>query len=98
MLHQQQRITSKRVAFVAVMGATANLLGFRAIPIGPTKFHLMQLPIILTGLSLGPWIGGLVGLVGSAVMAYTLVPPNPYILLGNAILGFFVGAFYSRLK
>ena len=93
---QRQRMTSKLVAFVAVMGATANLLGFFAISMGPTKFHLLQLPIILAGLSLGPWIGGLVGFVGAAVMAYTTL--NPYLLLGNAILGFSVGALYSRLK
>lgn len=31
-------------------------------------------------------------------MAFRLRPPNPYILLGNAILGFMTGAFYSRLK
>ena len=96
MFDQTLRMTSKLVAFVAVMGATANLLGFFAIPIGPTKFHLLQLPIILAGLSLGPWIGGLVGFVGAAVMAYTTL--NPYLLLGNAILGFSVGAMYSHLK
>ena len=58
----------------------------------------MQLPIILTGLCLGSGAGGLVGFIGAAVMAFRLQPPNPYILLGNAILGFMTGAFYSCLK
>ncbi len=31
-------------------------------------------------------------------MAFRLRPPNPYILLGNAILGLITGVFYSRLK
>ena len=96
MSHPKPKMTSKLVAFVAVMGATANLLGFFAIPLGPTRFHLLQVPIILAGLSLGPWIGGLVGFVGAGVMAYNTL--NPYLLLGNAILGFSVGAVYSRLK
>ena len=93
-----RKITSKQIAFIAVMCALANVLGFFTIPIGLTSIHLMQLPIILTGLSLGSWAGGLVGFVGAVVMAYRLSPPNPYILLGNAILGFFTGLFYSRLK
>jgi uncharacterized membrane protein len=58
----------------------------------------MQLPIILTGLALGPCSGGLVGFIGAAVMAFRLRPPNPCILRGNAILGFMAGMFYSRLK
>jgi len=80
------------------MCAVANVLGFLTIPIGIAEIHLMQLPIILAGLALGPWIGGLVGFVGAAVMAFRLHPPNPYILLGNALLGFVAGMFYSRLK
>jgi hypothetical protein len=31
-------------------------------------------------------------------MAFTLQPPNPFILLGNAILGFFTGLFYQWLR
>jgi uncharacterized membrane protein len=80
------------------MSALANVLGYFSIPIGLTTIHLMQLPIILTGLSLGSWAGGLVGFIGATSMAYNLSPPNPYILLGNALLGFLTGMFYSRLK
>jgi uncharacterized membrane protein len=98
MILPDRKITPKQIAFVAVMCALANVLGFFMIPIGLASIHLMQLPIILTGLSLGSWAGGLVGFAGAVVMAYRLSPPNPYILLGNAILGFFTGLFYSRLK
>ena len=98
MSRQNQWLTSKLIAFIAVMCAVANVLGFFTIPIGIAEIHLMQLPIILTGLALGPWIAGLVGFVGAAVMAFRLRPPNPYILIGNAILGFMAGMFYSRLK
>ena len=98
MAQKNLRLTSKLVAFIAVMCAVANILGFLTIPLGIAEIHLMQLPIILTGLALGPGAGGLVGFLGAAVMAFRLRPPNPYILLGNAILGFFTGLFYLRPK
>ena len=98
MAQKNSRLTSKLVAFIAVMCAVANILGFLTIPLGIAEIHLMQLPIILTGLALGPGAGGLVGFIGAAVMAFRLHPPNPYILLGNAIRGFFTGLFYLRLK
>ena len=88
MPRQTTRLTTKLIAYLAVMCAVTNVLGFFTIPIGVAEIHLMQLPIILTGLALGPWTGGLVGFIGAAVMAFRLQPPNPYILLGNAILGF----------
>jgi uncharacterized membrane protein len=80
------------------MSALANVLGYFSIPLGTTRIHFMQLPMILSGLALGSIVGGIVGFTGAAVMAFTLLPPNPYILPGNAILGFFTGLFYSRLK
>jgi len=98
MSRQNRRLTSKLIAFTAVMCAVANVLGLFSIPIGLTKIHLMQLPMILSGLALGPWIGGLVGFIGATTMAFNLPSPNLYILPGNAILGFFTGLFYLRLK
>jgi uncharacterized membrane protein len=83
------------------MCAVANVLGLFAIPIGITTIHLMQLPIILTALVLGARAGGLVGLIGAAVMAFRLPFPSPnkfVIMPGNGILGFMTGVFYSRLK
>ncbi len=80
------------------MSGLANILGYLSIPIGTTTIHFMQLPIILSGLALGSLAGGIVGFIGATVMAFTLPTPNPFILLGNAILGFFTGFFYLRLK
>jgi len=86
------------IAFVSVMCALSNILGLFTVPVGLTSIHLVQFPIVLTGLSLGPWAGGLVGLIGALTMAYRLAPPNPYIIPGNAILGLLTGMFYLRLK
>jgi hypothetical protein len=80
------------------MVALANLLGLLKLPMGPLTIHLLQLPIILTGLVLGGSAGGTVGLVGAILGAFTLSQPNPYIIPGNAILGFFTGLLYNRLR
>jgi len=90
--------SSKLVAFVAAMAGLANVFGLVAIPIGFTSIHFMQLPIILTGLAVGAVPGGFVGLLGSLVMAFRLPTANPYIIVGNAILGSLTGFFYSRIK
>lgn len=91
-------VGTKFVAFVASMGALSNGLGFIAIPAGPITFHLIQLPIIFSGLAAGTLAGGLVGFLGAFVMAFTLPKPNPYIIIGNAILGLLTGMFYSKLR
>ena len=98
MSQPNRRMTSKLITFVATMCAVANVLGLFAISIGTTKIHFMQLPIILSGLALGPSVGGLVGFIGATAMAFNLAPINPYLLLGNAILGFFTGLFYLYLR
>jgi len=90
--------SSKLVAFVAAMAGLANVFGLLAIPVGLTSIHFMQLPMILTGLVVGAVPGAAVGLVGSLVMAFRLPMANPYIIVGNGILGFFTGFFYSRIK
>ena len=94
-----RRISSRFIAFVIIMSAIANVLGLAAIPIGVMSIHFMQLPIILAGLAAGPLAGGFVGFVGAIVMALTTPKGiNPYIPLGNAILGFFTGLFYLGLR
>jgi len=86
------------VAFVAAMSALSNALAFLVIPTGMVTLHMIQLPIVFAGFAAGPLAGGLVGFFGAFVMALTLTKPNPYIIFGNAILGFLTGLFYSRLK
>jgi len=91
-------VGTKFVAFVAAMGALSNVLGFIVVPAGPMTFHLIQLPIVFSGLAVGSLAGGLVGFFGAFVMSFTLPKPNPYLIVGNAILGFLTGTFYSKLR
>lgn len=94
----QKTSMTKQIAFIAVMSALANILGYLSIPIGTTKIHFMQLPIILTALAFGAIAGSVVGFIGATVMALTLPTPNLFLLPGNALLGFLTGFFYSRLR
>lgn len=83
------------------MTALANILGLPpfSIPFGIGDIHFMQLPIIFAALAMGAVAGGTVGLLGVITMAFITLPrANPFILPGNALLGFFVGLVYSKLK
>ena len=86
------------VAFVAAMSALSNALGLLVIPTGLVTLHLAQLLVVFSGLAAGSVAGGLVGFFGTFVMAFTLARPNPYVIGGNAILGFLTGFFYLRIK
>lgn len=69
-----------------------NFLGLINLPtVFGFKIHFFQLAVFLATLIYGPSGGLLSGLIGSAYPA--LIMHNPYIIGGNAILGFFVGLF-----
>lgn len=58
------------------------------------KIHFFQYAVFLAAFTFGP-IGGLLsGSVGSLYAAYLMT--NPYILIGNAILGLATGCFVRR--
>lgn len=80
------------------MSALSNALGLLAVPVGLVTLHLIQLPVVLSGLAVGSVAGGLVGFFGAFVMAFTLAKPNPYVIGGNAVLGFLTGFVYHRIR
>jgi uncharacterized membrane protein len=92
------KLNSRIVAFVATMSALANVLGLLVIPAGTVNIHFSQVPVILAGLAVGPLSGAFVGFFGFIIAAFRLPMANPYILGGNAILGFFTGLFYSKIS
>lgn len=61
---------------------------------GGVKVHTFQVAIFLAASLLGPLGGLLSGLIGSLFSALTL--SNPYLMIGNGILGFFAGWFIRR--
>jgi uncharacterized membrane protein len=92
------KLNSRIVAFVATMSALANVLGLLVIPAGVVNIHFSQVPVILAGLAVGPLSGAFVGFFGFIIAAFRLPMANPYILGGNAILGFFTGLIYSKIS
>ena len=72
--------------------ALPNVLGMIniATPWG-FKIHLFQVAIILAAAIFGPAGGALSGFAGSIYAA--LIMGNPYLMVGNALLGFFTGVF-----
>ena len=81
-------------AFFLAVGLP-NLLGMINIDTSwGFKVHTFQLVIFWAALIYGPVGGAMSGLVGSLYSAVAL--SNPYIAVGNALLGFFTGFFMKR--
>ena len=85
----------KSITLLAVLILLPNLLGIINIPTSlGFSIHFFQIAVFLAALIYGPWAGLLSGAIGSAYSAITM--NNPYIIVGNMILGFFVGYFASK--
>lgn len=61
---------------------------------GNWKIHFFPAAIFLAALSFGPAGGLIAGVTGSLYSAFFLA--NPYLLAGNALLGFLTGVFFRR--
>ncbi len=81
------------LAFLAVF---PNILGMVVVPTPfGFKFHLFQVLVFLAALLYGKWGGALAGGFGSIYVAIAL--GNPFIIVGNILLGFFAGLFAKRM-
>ena len=73
-----------------------NYVGmFKYTTIFGLRIHFFQILIFLAAMLYGPLGGALSGAIGSVYVAFAL--NNPYIIIGNIILGLFTGIFY-RMK
>lgn len=75
-MEQKQKISTRKIVFVALMAAlTVAGSALRiTLPIdiaGTTSFHLGNIMCALSGLLLGPWLGGLASGLGSAIYDMT---------------------------
>jgi len=72
-----------------------ELLGSVNVPVAAGfKLHFFPVAIFLAAAIYGPAGGLLSGFAGSFYSAYAM--GNPYILIGNALLGFFTGLFLRK--
>jgi len=85
----------RNIGMLVLFIVLPNVLGMLNIAT-PLGFHLhcFQLAIFLAAAGYGPSGGMLSGAVGSLYSA--VVMSNPWIIAGNAMLGFFTGFFLRR--
>lgn len=89
------KFSHKSLLLLAFLAFFPNLLGMISFstPFG-FNFHFFQILIFLAALLYGP-IGGITsGIFGSFYTA--IIMHNPFIIVGNAILGLFTGIFARK--
>lgn len=89
------KFSAKSVILLMFLAALPNLFGMINMPtVWGFKIHVFQYFIFLAAILYGPVGGVIAGAFGSAFTALAL--NNPYVMIGNMILGFFVGYFFRR--
>lgn len=84
--------TRRNVILLLFLVLLPNLLGMlNYTTLLGLRFHFFQYGIFLAALTYGRWGGLLAGCLGSAYVAASL--GNPYVIIGNMILGYFTGYF-----
>ena len=87
---------------MALMVALSNILSAPpfTIPlvIGAwnSNIHLTQVPILISGILAGPWVGLVTGALGGLYMSFST--EIPFVIGGLAILGFASGILANKMK
>lgn len=93
---------TRLLALIALLSALSNVMMLISVPItllgATTRIHFIQIPILIAAFGIGPLAGCLVGLIGAVSMVFSVMPPNPFIVLYNGLLGFAAGLFYLLLR
>jgi len=88
-------VNYKTISLLVLLAVLPNLLGMINLPtVWGFKIHIFQVAIFLAAATLGPLGGAVSGGFGSLYTAMTL--GNPYIVVGNIILGVVVGYLVHR--
>ena len=83
-------VNYKSITMLIVLALLPNFLGMLNLPtVLGFKIHTFQYVVFIAAALYGPVGGALSGGIGSIYTAFAL--GNPYIAIGNMILGFFVG-------
>lgn len=91
----------RMIIFSSLMIALSVVLGYISIDVAPNfKISLANVPVMFTGMVLGPIFGLLVGII-TDVLNFILKPSGPFhfgFTLTNGLYGFLPGLFYLFLK
>jgi len=85
---------SATLAFTSLALITL-VLTFLVLPLANLRIHFFQAGIFTTAFLFGPLAGALVGGLTSSYVALAIMH-NPWIIGGNALLGFFSAYFYTK--
>ena len=85
-----------RWSALAALGAIAFGLTFLVFPFSQWELHFFQAAVFSSAFLFGPLAGAAVGFVSSSYNGLYILH-NPWILGGNAILGFAAAYFYTRM-
>ncbi len=83
-------------AFLVSLAVVAFALSFAVVPFMQWQLHFFQAAVFASAFVFGPFAGAAVGALASS-WSGLIVLHNPYILAGNAILGFAAAYFYTRM-
>lgn len=86
----------KNIALLIFLAIFPNILGLFHTTIFGVRIHFFQYLIFLAAMIYGPFGGAVAGAFGSMYTAVAL--HNPYIIIGNIILGTCVGLFYKKIN
>ena len=98
---KKKGITTKQIAFMAIMTALSIVLGkFLAINVTEMiRIGLENLPIIVVAVVLGPWRAALTALVadllGCVLRGYTI---NPVVTIGACVFALICGFIFKSVK
>jgi len=88
-------VNYKTISMLIFLAILPNLLGMINLPtVFGFKIHTFQIAIFLAAAIYGPLGGAISGGIGSMYTAFAM--KNPYIAIGNIILGFGAGFFIRR--
>lgn len=84
-----------RLAAVVSLAVLTFALTFAVVPFAEWKLHLFQVGIFTSAFLFGPFAGAVVGALSGSYTGLFLLN-NPWIIGGNAILGFSAAYLYTR--
>ena len=100
---KKKRITTKTVCAVGLLVALSVGIGWVCktyLTFGAIRVTFENMPVILSGLLFGPWVGACAGVLSDAVSCITSPNPalNPIISAGAALMGFIPGVISRIFK
>jgi hypothetical protein len=84
-----------RILAFATLAILTFALTFAVVPFMEWKLHLFQVGIFVSAFLFGPFAGAAVGALSGSYTGLVLLN-NPWIIGGNAILGFSAAYLYTR--